>query len=253
MKIRKIYPQYLLIPALALLLFSCSERHPGIEYAPQMYHSIPMEPFTQVEGYEAPFADGRNQQIPPDGTVRYGKSGAYEFADVPNYPEPADLVKIQAMQNPVPYSAEALAKGEVLYQRFCAVCHGKKGAADGSITARAEIAPKPYDSESVKNKTEGEIYHTIMVGLNMMGSYSSQLNYEERWQVVHYVRKLQGNDPAEAAAAGGEADAGDNAGEEEGVEDLIEEEMEIEVAPGEEHDAEDHGHDHDEADGHSHN
>ena len=251
MKIRKIYPQLILIPAIALILFSCDERHPGIEYAPQMYHSIPLEPFTQKADFTAPFADGRNQQIPPDGTVRYGMEGAYKYKDValPFTDSTEGAAEIKAMKNPVPYSAEALAEGEVLYQRFCGVCHGKKGAGNGSITARSEIAPKPYDSEAIKNKTEGEIYHTIMVGLNMMGSYSSQLDYEQRWKVVHYVRKLQGNDPMDLAAAEGEsaeANAGDEMEEGEEMEEGAEEGSE-EEAGEEEHEGDEN---HEEGDSH---
>lgn len=219
MKIRKIYPKILLIPALALLLFACDKSHPGIEYAPQMYHSIPLEPFTQVDGETAPFPDSLlHQRIPPSGTVAMNAAGAYEFANETNPAADTVLPKIQAMQNPVPYSKEALAEGEVLYQRFCAVCHGKKGAGDGTISkARAEIAPAAYNSDKLKNRTQGEIYHTIMVGINVMGSYASQISYEDRWKVVHYVSTLQGNDPT-ASAEGATEEGAEGAGDEEAAE-----------------------------------
>ncbi|HQV96680.1 MAG TPA: cytochrome c, partial [Saprospiraceae bacterium] len=34
-------------------------------------------------------------------------------------------------------------------------------------------------------------YHTIMHGRNLMGSYSDKLSYNERWNVIHYIRSLQ--------------------------------------------------------------
>jgi len=37
----------------------------------------------------------------------------------------------------------------------------------------------------------GKIYHTIMYGLNAMGSHASQLSPDERWKVVMYVQQLQ--------------------------------------------------------------
>jgi hypothetical protein len=43
----------------------------------------------------------------------------------------------------------------------------------------------------MKDLTGGKIYHTIKYGLNMMGSYASQLTPEERWKVVMYVQELQ--------------------------------------------------------------
>jgi hypothetical protein len=30
-----------------------------------------------------------------------------------------------------------------------------------------------------------------MYGKNVMGGYSDKLNFEERWQVIHYIRSLQ--------------------------------------------------------------
>jgi hypothetical protein len=39
--------------------------------------------------------------------------------------------------------------------------------------------------------TNGLYYHAIMYGKNVMGSYADKLSYEERWQVIHYIRALQ--------------------------------------------------------------
>jgi len=36
--------------------------------------------------------------------------------------------------------------------------------------------------------TEGKMFHTITYGKGLMGSHSSQLNKEERWKLVHYIR-----------------------------------------------------------------
>jgi hypothetical protein len=33
-----------------------------------------------------------------------------------------------------------------------------------------------------------------MYGKNLMGAYKDKLSYEERWQVIHYVRSLQAKD-----------------------------------------------------------
>jgi len=39
--------------SMAFALAGCkSERNPGIEFVPQMYESIPLEPYRQVAGYE---------------------------------------------------------------------------------------------------------------------------------------------------------------------------------------------------------
>lgn len=37
----------------------------------------------------------------------------------------------------------------------------------------------------------GRFYHAIMYGRNVMGSYTDKLSYQERWEVIHYIRSLQ--------------------------------------------------------------
>jgi mono/diheme cytochrome c family protein len=39
---------------------------------------------------------------------------------------------------------------------------------------------------------DGTMFHSITYGKNNMGSYASQLTREQRWQVIKYVRTLQG-------------------------------------------------------------
>lgn len=39
--------------------------------------------------------------------------------------------------------------------------------------------------------TEGGIYHVQMFGLNAMGSYASQTNETERWEIVQHVMNLK--------------------------------------------------------------
>ena len=46
-------------------------------------------------------------------------------------------------------------------------------------------------SAALKDLPEGKIFHVITYGKGMMGSHASQLNKEERWLVVQYVKYLQ--------------------------------------------------------------
>ena len=41
------------------------------------------------------------------------------------------------------------------------------------------------------NASNGRYYHAIMHGRNLMGSYKDKVSYEERWNVIHYIRSLQ--------------------------------------------------------------
>lgn len=219
------HPKHILrtgaLVGLAVLAVSCGrdKNNPGVQYAPQMYESIPYEPYKQVRDSVTPFANQQTMQAPPAGTVpRGGYLEGFEFPagdtvrtspDVVNYP------------NPIPLSDTILKQGQVLFERFCAICHGKSGKGDGEITKNPAIKPNPYDSGKWKYYTDGQIYHTIMYGQGVMGSYTSQVQYEDRWKIVHYVKTLQGDktvapdsaavDPA-AAPAPAQPDAKDKKG-----------------------------------------
>jgi mono/diheme cytochrome c family protein len=178
---------------LSFLAASCGQdpNNPGMQYSPEMYEAIPYEPFRQVRDSISPFANLEVMQTPPSGTVpRGGYLEGFELAGGDSMRTNPEVI---AYPNPIPPSDTNLKQGQVLYERFCAVCHGKKGKGDGPVTKNAAIKPNPYDGDKLKNYTDGQIYHTMMYGQGVMGSYTSQIQYEDRWKIVHYVKTLQGN------------------------------------------------------------
>jgi mono/diheme cytochrome c family protein len=82
-------------------------------------------------------------------------------------------------------------RGKVLYEVYCGICHGNKGAGQGTLVKREKILGVPSYADAGRAITTGSIYHVIYYGKNTMGSYANQLNEEERWQVVAYVEKLK--------------------------------------------------------------
>lgn len=186
---------------LAAFASSC-ERDPndrGIQYAPEMYEAIPYEPYKQVRDSITPFFDHQTMQAPPDGTVpRNGYLQGFEYG-------PGDSMRISTevinYPNPIEKSPAVLAEGEVLYLRFCAACHGKNGGANGPVTKNPAIKPQAYSSDKLKGYTDGQIYHAIMYGQGVMGSYTSQVQYEDRWKIVHFVRTLQGTASSDSTAS----------------------------------------------------
>ncbi|MFM2376759.1 MAG: hypothetical protein RLZZ165_1856 [Bacteroidota bacterium] len=194
---------------LAALMASCG-RDPndtGVQYAPEMYEAIPYEPYKQVRDSITPFANHQTMQAPPEGTVPRG--GYLEGFEYPGGDSARMTPEVVNYPNPIPASPEVLKEGEVLYLRFCSPCHGKGGAGNGPVTKNPAIKPLPYDSDKLKVFTDGQIYHTIMYGRGVMGSYTSQIQYEDRWKIVHFVRTLQGTGaPRDSAAADSAATLG---------------------------------------------
>ena len=37
----------------------------------------------------------------------------------------------------------------------------------------------------------GTMFHSLTYGLNSMGSYASQLNTQQRWMIIHYIKEKQ--------------------------------------------------------------
>lgn len=189
------------ILGLAALAVSCGRdpNDPGIQYAPEMYEAIPYEPFKQVRDSITPFFNHQTMQAPPDGTVpRGGYLQGFEYAEGDSMRATAEVINYP---NPIEKSPAVLAEGEVLYVRFCAACHGKTGAGNGPVTKNPAIKPLAYDSDKLKGYTDGQIYHTIIYGRGVMGSYTSQVQYEDRWKIVHFVRTLQGTAASDSTAS----------------------------------------------------
>lgn len=177
--------------AVAAILSSCKDkRSRGLEYAPNMYYPIAYNPDQKNKN----FADGKTAQVPPKNTTPVGYSRYDQYPDSPEGYQAAS----DNMANPLPVTNKNLAEGQQLYVAMCGPCHGVKGAGNGKIVELGKYpAPPSYASGvssrggAMKDLTDGKIYHTMQYGLNLMGSYVSQLSPDERWKVVMYVHELQ--------------------------------------------------------------
>lgn len=98
-------------------------------------------------------------------------------------------------------AAERLARGEVLYDRQCAVCHGQEGEGTGPIVGAGKypFAP-PLNGAATGGRSDGYLYGIIAVGRGLMPPYGWALSHDDRWAVVAYVRRLQQQAGAQPAA-----------------------------------------------------
>lgn len=132
------------------------------------------------------------------------KYGADVFAPngfVPYYFEDSDSGRAQAtaqlIYNPFPITEDGLSRGKDLYNIMCGICHGEKGDGNGylvsedNLNAKYPAQPRIFLLPEYVAASNGQYYHSIMHGINVMGGYADKLSYEERWQVIHYIRALQ--------------------------------------------------------------
>ena len=197
---------------LCLLVAGCTAKgeHPGLEYAPQMYHSVPYEPLSQITNKEAgqwlssrvegpsefynsnPYnLRGMTMRKPVAGTVPRPPRGAVAKGYLP-YRLPKDSLTLAArtLKNPLDSSESVIASGKMLYQRFCIHCHGEKGQGDG-LVGKVYKGVTAYNSRAIKNVSGGHIFHVITYGKGRMYGHGSQISPKDRWRIVRYVQTLQ--------------------------------------------------------------
>jgi len=92
--------------------------------------------------------------------------------------------------NPNPVTESSLANGHLYYQINCAVCHGDKGDGMGP-GMRYGIPPINLLMDMTKNRTDGYIYGMMRNGRGLMPAYN-RIEESDRWDVVNYLRALQG-------------------------------------------------------------
>lgn len=193
--------------AMVFAIASCSASgdNPGVEYAPQMYHSIAYEPLTQIrdensgkwlsnrEDGRGEFfnsnvnnPNGMNMRTPPENTVKRSANGVLPYRVAA---EDYDLAG-ESVTNPYEVTDEFLANGKVLYTKFCSQCHGDNGMGDGKV-GEVFLGVPAYNGGRVAELTEGHIFHTITHGRGRMGAHGSQIQIEDRWKIVAYVQTLQ--------------------------------------------------------------
>lgn len=145
-----------------------------------MYNSVPYDAYTENPFFE----DNQTSRKPVEGTI----SRTTSFYDIPNTEEGYAYAK-DSLRSPIPNTDVNLEKGKYLYGIYCSVCHGDQGDGQGALVKNEKFLGVPnYKDREI---TEGSIYHVIMYGRNLMGSHSSQLNEQERWQITQYVQKLR--------------------------------------------------------------
>lgn len=201
----------------------------NIEYSPNMYNSLPLEPYSQTvystntggnysalpEGLdtvkyfteENGFDSKTAAQTAPKGTVprqeSWYRGEVYKPYHLENTFEgyEASAEVLSPLSNPevnddgLNCTEATFERGKATYEIMCIVCHGPNGQGKGSlVTGGAYPAVPAYNSPALKELPAGKMFHTLTYGKNNMGSYASQLSPQQRWEVICYIQKFQEQD-----------------------------------------------------------
>jgi len=185
---------------------SCSNgnKTPGKIYMPDMAYSRAIESYAPLDS--AVFTTDvakRGEEIfynskPVDGTIKVGELFPYTL---PN--DSAGYALSAEVKNPLPpLTGKDSTETARLFNINCAICHGADGKATGPLAVSGKVGGiANLGLDAYIKMADGTMYHTINYGKNNMGSYASQLNRKQRWQLVQYIRTLQPK-PEVAGAAG---------------------------------------------------
>lgn len=167
----------------AIIMVSCfNDKKPNYQYFPNMYEPVGYETYGEYDI----FPNQQAAMTPPEHTVPRGFT-PYEYEDTT---VGLELAKAE-LKSPYEVTEENLAVGNALYTVYCAVCHGDAGDGKGILVTREKFLGIPSYADAGRNIVPGGIYHVQVYGLNAMGSYASQTNEKERWQIAMHVMDLK--------------------------------------------------------------
>lgn len=112
-------------------------------------------------------------------------------AEAPLLVTPVNLPAINALVNPMDRTAASIETGKATFDVYCFPCHGADGAGDGPVNEKLLVTPSLL-TEQAKQYTDGYLYSIIRHGRGIMPAYGDRIPPERRWDVVNYVRVLQG-------------------------------------------------------------
>ena len=116
------------------------------------------------------------------------------------YPPPKDIIELvqarleagRTLVNPVPKSPESLARGRLMYEQHCLVCHGEQGRGNGPVGRKFVPQPMELNLDYVQLQPDGQLFYTISHGSIAMPFYRQAILSEDRWHLVNFVKEVFG-------------------------------------------------------------
>ena len=108
---------------------------------------------------------------------------------------PGGSAEGKKMTNPVASSAESIKAGQALFQKNCRFCHNADAKGNGPMAPEGTHPSNLTDDTWDRGSTDGEIFLVVRDGAGPkfeMKGFKSKLSETDIWNVVNYLRSLQG-------------------------------------------------------------
>jgi mono/diheme cytochrome c family protein len=169
-------------------------------FAPEMMDSGAYE----AQDPNPNFSDGKTLQALPEGTIARGHlpfvrgdgllDGTTEWEKLSEDQRAGwnALGAEQPWESLKPGDkARILQRGAYVFQTFCQPCHGAGGTGDGVVVKRGGPPPKSFLAPDIRALSDGQMFRSITYGKGNMAPYASQVEREDRWKAIRYIRSLQ--------------------------------------------------------------
>ena len=168
-------------------------RRSPIEVFPDMDRQLKLRPMQP----NAFFANGVSSQPHPLGTIARStpiQTAAGPVMPYEDAPVITGLVKGTTNfveLNPLTLNSALLARGQQRFAINCSPCHGQLGDGNGVTKKYGMAVVANLHDKRIVTMGDGELFYVISNGRNLMQSYASQVDVQDRWAIVAYVRALQ--------------------------------------------------------------
>lgn len=169
----------------------CTSSRPPIHLNPSMDN----QPKVRAQSASPFFFNGASMREPVPGTVAIG--GLRE--DGPFFTgKGADGQFVASIPHPV--DDRLLERGRDRYRIYCQPCHDARGDGKGILFQRGKVPTASFHQEKILQYPDGQIFDVITNGQGLMAGYRWPITPADRWAIVAYVRQLQREQAARAAA-----------------------------------------------------
>ncbi len=201
---KKLFIIALIVTVASIISCNDVQRKPSNVYIPDMAYSRAYETYADHSNLKDAGINYTNLPVP--GTIARGEEFPFPLAkdaagDTTNY------FASKKIKGPVDsLSKSEYTETERLYLINCGICHGAKLDGNGPLYKGGEgpFAAKPatlVGDAKYEAMPEGQMFYSVMYGKNLMGSYASQLNRKQRWQIIKYIKLKQAEGKAPVAVA----------------------------------------------------
>jgi mono/diheme cytochrome c family protein len=170
----------------------CTSSRPPIHLNP----SMDAQPKVRSQSDSTFFYDGASMRQPVPGTVAIGglKEDVAFFTG-----KGADGQFVATI--PVAVDEAMVERGGQRYAIYCQPCHDARGDGRGILFQRGNVPTATFHQDKVLNYADGQIFDVITNGTGLMQGYRWPIPPADRWAIVAYVRGLQRDRLARAAAS----------------------------------------------------